>query len=290
MNPNNRSDESMFHETVKAGQPMPEEFIKYIGTLCSEQTNNVERKKKVAIVGFAPSWKEAPFENEEFEIWTLNEFYMMVEQNPDMKEKTRVDRWFEIHSLERPPKNKPEHLEFLKNLTIPLYTLKDYDFLPNAVSFPFDGICEWFKLRGHIGYRYFTNSISWMLGFAITEGFEEIHIYGVDMAMDKDANGNDEYGFQKPSCEYFLGVAEKYAKVYIPESSDLLMCTVRYAVDSDNERYVYLKKQISSWKDMNKKEQAQLAQLQNQIRQIEANVISRNGAMSSYQTLLKKRL
>jgi hypothetical protein len=195
--------------------------------------------------------------------------------------------------LERPPKNKPEHLDFLNKITCPLYTLKQWDFIknPNQIPFPFDGVCEWFKIRGHIGYKYFTNSISWIIAFAITEGFEEIHVYGVDMAVDSDPNGNAEYGYQKPSCEYWLGVAEKYCKkVYIPETSDLLMCPQRYAIDQDNERYVYVKKQMDVWKNLNKQEQQQLSQLQNQMRQIEANIVSRNGAISGYQTLMKKRV
>jgi hypothetical protein len=173
-----------------------------------------------------------------------------------------------------------------------LYTLKEWDFInnPNAIVFPFDGVCEWLKIRGHIGHRYFTNSISWIIAFAITEGFEEIHVYGVDMAQDTDKNGNDEYGYQKPSCEYLLGVAEKYAKVYIPESSDLLMCPMRYAIDLDNERYVYMKKQMNTWKELNKKANAEMQQLQARMRQLETEIIGRSGATGGYQTLLKKRL
>jgi hypothetical protein len=252
----------------------------------------VEKKKKCFIVGFAPSWKETPWEDQDAEVWCLNEFYKMAEQNPDIKDKIRVDRWFEIHNLERPPKNSKEHLDFLESLNIPLYTLKKWDFLKNAnqIVFPFDEVCKWFKDRGHIGYRYFTNSISWFIALAITEGFEEIHVYGVDMAVDVDKNGNGEYGYQKPSCEYFLGVAEKYAKVFIPESSDLLMCAQRYAVDMDNERYVYVKKQLGVWEEMTKKEQMQLQQMQAQIKQLEANIINREGAKSAYRTLLKKRM
>jgi hypothetical protein len=247
-----------------------------------------EKKKKCFIVGFAPSWKLTPWNDPDAEIWSLNEFYLLGKQCPDAK----VDRWFEIHNLERPPKNNPEHLAFLETLDIPLYTLKKWDFIKNVnqEAFPFDAICDWFKARGHIGHRYFTNSISWMLGFAIMEGFEEIHVYGVDMAMDKDSNGNDEYGYQKPSCEYFLGLAEKYARVYVPETSDLLMCPMRYAIDLDNERYVYMKKQMSTWKDLNKKASAEMQHLQMRMKQLEAEVISRQGAASGYQTLLKKRL
>ena len=247
-----------------------------------------EKKKKCFIVGFAPSYKETPWNDPDAEVWTLNEFYMLGKQLPDAK----VDRWFEIHNLERPPKNNPEHLAFLETLDIPLYTLKKWDFIKNVnqEAFPFDAICDWFKARGHIGHRYFTNSISWMLGFAIMEGFEEIHVYGVDMAVDTDKSGNAEYGYQKPSCEYFLGVGERYAKIYVPETSDLLMCAQRYAVDQDNERYVYIKKQLDIWKNQNKENQATLQQLQIQAKQIEMQLINRQGAEEGYRTILRKRL
>lgn len=249
---------------------------------------NEPKKKKVAIIGFAPSWKEVPWEDPDMEFWTLNEAYRLLQT---CKEAV-VDRWFEIHNLERPPKNDPEHIEFLNKLEIPFYTLKKWDFInnKNQIPFPFDDICKWLKDKGHIGSNYFTNSISWMLGLAIMEGFEEIHIYGVDMAVDSDKTGNSEYSYQKPSCEYLLGVAEKYAKVYIPSTSDLLMCAQRYAVDNDNERYVYIKKQLSTWEDMNKQANQQLQQLQLKEEEIKQQVINRSGAIQGYRTLLRKRL
>lgn len=262
-------------------------------SLATEPTvKEVVKKKKCFIVGFAPSWKETPWEDEDAEIWALNEFYKLAEQNTDIKDRIRVDRWFEIHNLERPPKNNPEHLGFMSKLSIPLYVLKKWDFLQNdnQIVFPFNEVCDWLKARGHIGYRYFTNSISWFIALAIMEGFEEIHVYGVDMAVDNDKVGNSEYAYQKPSCEYMLGVAEKYAKVFIPESSDLLMCTQRYAIDMDNERYVYVKKQIATWEEHAKKNQQQLQQLQQQMKQIEIELINKTGAIAGYRTLLKKRM
>ena len=252
----------------------------------------IPKKKKCFIVGFAPSWKETPWEDTDAEIWALNEFYKMAEMNPDIKDRIRVDRWFEIHNLERPPKNSVEHLAFLNQLNIPLYVLKKWDFIAatQQIEFPFNEICEWFKVRGHVGHRYFTNSISWFIGLAIMQGFEEIHVYGVDMAVDSDKVGNSEYGYQKPSCEYFLGVAEKYAKVFIPESSDLLMCSQRYAIDMDNERYVYVKKQLGVWKDMNKKAQMELQQLQARQQQLQGDMISKQGAIGAFEMMLKKRM
>lgn len=134
-------------------------------------------RTKVAIVGFAPGWQQAPFKDESFEIWTLNEAYKMLPQ----VEGAGADRWFEIHSRQSPSKNKEEHINFLKQCPVPLYMWDHYDDMPNSIKFPKDEIVSLF------GTSYFTNSISWMIAMAIYEGFETIHVYGVDMAQ------NDEY-------------------------------------------------------------------------------------------------
>jgi hypothetical protein len=47
--------------------------------------------KKVAIVGFAESWKLAPFTDPLVEIWGLNELWKYV---------PRWDRWFELHDAD----------------------------------------------------------------------------------------------------------------------------------------------------------------------------------------------
>jgi hypothetical protein len=47
--------------------------------------------KKVALVGFADSWKLAPFDDPTVDVWGLNELYKYV---------PRWDRWFELHDAE----------------------------------------------------------------------------------------------------------------------------------------------------------------------------------------------
>jgi hypothetical protein len=110
------------------------------------------------------------------------------------------------------------------------------------------------------------------------------------MAQHSDKNGNAEYSYQKPSCEYFLGVAEKYAKVYVPKTSDLLMCTQLYGVENDNERYVYIKKQIAEWEAQNKQDQLAHQQILAKAKEVEMSVVNRAGAIQGYRTLMKKRL
>jgi hypothetical protein len=61
-------------------------------------------------------------------------------------------------------------------------------------------------------------------------------------------------------------------------------------VDQDNERYVYIKKQIDVWDKLNKDAQMQLQQLNHKAKDIESQIINRAGAIQGYRTLMKKRL
>ena len=236
-------------------------------------------KKKVAIIGFAPSWREAPWGSDEYEFWCLNEFYKLI---PEIKE-FRADRWFEIHNRDSVSKATEEHQKWLKECPVPLYMWQKYNDLPNSVKFPRDEIIEWLKNKGCSGAGYFTNSISWMLAFGMYEGFEEISVFGVDMANDS------EYQGQRPSCEYFIGLAEGMGiKVYIPQASDLLKCTQLYGFESDNKNRVWMKAQA---KEMGKRiqqfaqqeRQAHDALIQAQIAQAELR-----GAKSAYQEIRKR--
>ena len=50
-----------------------------------------------------------------------------------------------------------------------------------------------------------------MIALAIYEDFDIIHVYGVDMAVC------GEYEQQRPSCEFFCGIAKgKGIELYIP--------------------------------------------------------------------------
>ncbi len=243
-------------------------------------------KKKCFIVGFAPSYREVPWTDKDAEIWTLNDAYALFDKVPE----SRADRYFEIHALDRPPKNTKSHLAWLKACPLPVYTLKKWDFLPNCIPFPFYEVVDWFKERGHIGSGYFTNSISWMLGLAIAEGFEEIHIYGVDMASEENSCGNGEYQYQKPSCEYLIGVAEQYAKVYVPESSHLLATDSLYAIETDNKRFVYLKNKIDTLQKQIVQVVQAKAQLEAQIEQYKIKGNRLKGARDICQEILRKRV
>ena len=93
---------------------------------------------KIAIVGFAPNWETAPFENDDFEIWGLNELYKYFQK----KKGAVADRWFEIHSRESPSKNTEEHIGFLKQCPIPVYMQEHYPDIPNSKPYPLEEVIE----------------------------------------------------------------------------------------------------------------------------------------------------
>jgi hypothetical protein len=162
-----------------------------------------EKRKKVAIVGFAGTWNKTPFNDPDFEIWGLNEAYFFM---------PLAHRWFEIHSrkdFECASYRNPRHLEWLQKCNIPIYMQKKFADIPCSIEFPIKKLSTKYR-------RYWTNSISFMIAMAIEEKFKEIHIYGVNMAQ------NGEYEKERPSVEYWIGVAEGQGrKVYIPWESDL---------------------------------------------------------------------
>lgn len=163
-------------------------------------------RNKLAIVGFAEATRMmAPFDNDEYEIWGLNHLYPFI---------PRWDRWFELHDpgwMADNLKIWKEYDEWLrKEHPFPIYMHKHFDEYPSSVEFPLD---ELVKKYG----SYFTSSIALMLGLGIAMGFEQIEIYGVDMAHDS------EWGIQRPCVEYWIGIARGLGiKVGLPSATALL--------------------------------------------------------------------
>ena len=107
--------------------------------------------KKVAILGKIDTKYFAPFDDESFDIWSMN-------IHADADKIPRVDLWFDIHA------NKPN---------------------PNAdikrENFPFS------DAEQLVGGQYFNNSVSYMIAYAILKGYEEIALYGMQFNYDKES-------------------------------------------------------------------------------------------------------
>jgi hypothetical protein len=192
-------------------------------TMPDEPRHPKEKPMKCAIVGFADTTRgEAPFNDPTWEIWGLNELYMVV---------PRGDRWFEIHP-EHNIKHSfrdPKHWEWLKRCKIPVYMTRRYKDIPTCKVYPIE------KYRGLFG-RLFSSSIAEMMAMAIMEGFHTIGLWGVDMALKK------EYGAQKSAVEFFIGLAVGLGiRVYVPEKSDILKVGFDYGYDDPHPFAVKMK-------------------------------------------------
>ena len=179
------------------------------------------KKDKVAIIGFTTHKRLAPYDDDSFEIWGINDLY----SDKDIK---RWDRWFQIHHPEHYKGSSgrasvPEMYAEYAKWDCPVYMWQKDDSVPNSVEFPFRDIMDKYG-------NYFNNTISWLVAFAMYEGFKEIHLYGVDMQH------STEYSHQRPSCEYFIGLARGLGiKVVIPNESSLLKAKYLYALETERE-------------------------------------------------------
>lgn len=189
------------------------------GSANDHQVAHERAVKKIAIVGKAPSSRmAAPFGDVSWEIWGLTDLYTLI---------PRFDRWFELHEIDPRKKGWGPYWDWLKkDHGKPLYIREPHPELPHGIIYPKREIVTRFG-------SYFTNSVSWMIALAIQENATHISLYGVDMAQHADGV-RSEYAHQRPSCEYFLGIAAGLGiKTYVHDHSDLLKTRRLYAFDSE---------------------------------------------------------
>lgn len=206
---------------------------------------------KVAIIGMATTSRHlAPWDDESFEIWGLNESYWAGHKGPDGKPyMKRWDRWFQMHPrwdyMRENNFNHKEHPRWLTNAPysdeelvksddyvefnaygasreqrrqtdFPIYMLEYDENVPGSVAYPFHEIIESYGVNSE-NVRYFTNSFGYMVALALHLGAKEIHTYGFEMSSET------EYASQKPNAEFWEGIAiGKGAKLVNPQGCSLL--------------------------------------------------------------------
>ena len=226
-------------------------------------------KPKVAIVGFAlGTVHKAPYSDDGVEKWGLNQLWKVTDK--------KFDRWFELHSLYEFYHANPGHQDFLRAFEGPVYVREeDYGLalewgISTAQPFPHRILTEQFR-------PYFTNTVSWLIALAIMMHPEWLGLYGVDMAVDHLLS--NEYQEQRPSCEYFLGVAEGAGiQLQIPNGSDLLGSTHLYGYEDSGR---VLEKMTVRYQELetNKHQlRGQASQLEAQLQQVRGTIETMNGA------------
>ncbi len=179
-------------------------------------------KDTIYIVGTTSHWEETPW-GEEAEYWGMNTSW----GSQPLEEFTA---WFELHDIQTmyvdyPGHEDEEQIEWLqRDHGIDVYAwadqIKKWD-IKRGVPFPEKEVLAYFAPS-----RYFTNSVTWLLGWAILEQPKKIGLYGIDMATSK------EHRRERPSVEWLLGWARGLGiEIEIPKQSDLLHVGYLYGRD-----------------------------------------------------------
>ena len=233
---------------------------------------------RVSIVGFADGHRDlAPWADDDMEYWGINRLHAVLKDKP-------WTRWFELHSLEDFYKDDQEHQQWLKQANLPVYVRPQdleqaNEWQWQAHPYPIERILSGFEPG------YFTNTISWLLAMAIAMGFEEIQLYGVDMAQDSLLQA--EYSQQRPSCEWLIGLAQgRGIRVVLPPGSDLLKTSHLYGFDTDE----YQKKLMARLQELGtRKEQmrGEMQEAQQKSAWFQSRISELDGAMQEVQYNLR---
>ena len=168
----------------------------------------VGRLRKVACLGGSKALQYAPWQDPMWELWSHASCRHLCKRDPDLL--------FDLHppDLWRDPTKKnwdPKYLTWLKTNRVPIMMQDAYLEVPASIKYPFAQVITEFP-RG-----YMTNHLAYMVALALIEGVTHIGVFGCDYAT------NSEYGPQRGSAEYWLGVAEgRGVQVLLPPGCDLL--------------------------------------------------------------------
>ena len=150
----------------------------------------------------------APWFDPTWELWAHASCRHLCRRDPDLL--------FDLHppALWRDVKKKtwdPKYLTWLQHNTVPIMMQDRYPDVPASLRYPFEPMITEFP-RG-----YMTNTVAYMIALALMEGVTHLGIFGCDY------DTGSEYGPQRGSAEYWLGLAEgRGVQVCIPPQCNLL--------------------------------------------------------------------
>jgi hypothetical protein len=146
-----------------------------------------KKYKRINIMGAAPGWEDTPVN--EGEIWAVNDCH---------QRRNDVDLAIDVHRhcLKPTEAHDKKSLRILKENGTAMYCQDKIKGYPNIKKYPLE------EIKKEFDTDYFGSGIDYIIALAIYEGATEIHLYGIIMARGK------EYSHQKPSVEFWLGMAK----------------------------------------------------------------------------------
>lgn len=226
----------------------------------TKEIKEVKKLRKVAICGTAESLPAAPYEDKDFEIWSLS----CALTYPAFK---RWDRIYELHDKEY--WGTTDVLDRLnKKASCDIWMQNVYPEVPRSKKYPLTEVSTGY-------HQNFTSSIVYMIAHAVYEKVNHIALFGVHMAAD------EEYSQQRSGCEYWLGVAEAHGiSIHIQGPSAILQCRYLYGYDKEWK----MKRDLANRKEALTQG---LKQLESQLEQVKQTFYQQQGALKDCEFLEK---
>jgi len=170
----------------------------------------------VTIVALGTTSSQCPWNGE---VWTLNNGYKTAQ---------KMDKLFLVH---KPPGT---HLDWkeIAELDVEIVSLHP---LPKTTTtvYPFEKICKMF------GTDYFSDTICYMLAYALYLDYKDIRMYGADFAQ--------EYTSEKGGVEYWIGYLRgRGVRVWIAPGSSLCHTELNRPYGSDEYNRIRIWKEDSA--------------------------------------------
>jgi len=230
------------------------------------KVKKVKEKRKIAILGTADSLAAAPFADPEWAIYICA---------PCLTYNTtkRWDLVFEVHD-ENYVTDKVI-VDRLNRADCKILMQRHFDEIPKSEPLPLEKMAEGY-------HKNYTNTIAMMISYVVYEqklygDVAEIGVWGVNMAA------NEEYGFQRPACEYWLGIAEANGiKVTVyGENSAVLKCHTVYGFDRE---WVFMREARTRKKQLEIGEK----ELNQKVEEIKQHYWQQQGALKDVDWFLRK--
>lgn len=139
--------------------------------------------KKIVILGKLETKYDAPFEDNSYEIWSMN-------KHKDELLIPRVDKWFDLH------------LEPKKT---------DADILRE--DFPFE------ECHNLVGGKYFVTTAAYLIAYAILQGATDIYLYGMRFTIDHERRSRELHNTR----ELIFFAKGRGINVFIPSDKEYLL-------------------------------------------------------------------
>lgn len=150
--------------------------------------------QKIMILATGAGWEHSPVVSD-YTIYCLND-YIRTE-----KYGVKPDILFLMDILDEKPQivsgidNLGDVINRINKMGVPFIAPFKYEEIPLSQAFPLEECVKQF------GLPYFTNTICYMIAYALLQGAKDIELFGVNQA------GSHEYTEERGGVEWWLGIA-----------------------------------------------------------------------------------